>query len=199
MLNSTTERRVAEVFETAAANDMSASSVGRRRAAGAMLFVVVASVLASTVYQTVTGQLRDARDGLLIWLLGLGIVLSVLFLNRKTFMGNKAGRRAILVIMFAPLLIASIRVVAYFHNLNPLMIHPIETFAVAHVCATAVEVFPQGPKFAGLVALLGIGGLVFSQLSYLLFVIALVGACIGFIWQWLVKNDTAAAVTEGDN
>ena len=65
-LNSTTERRVAEVFETAAANDMSASSVGRRRAAGAMLFVVVASVLASTIYQTVTGQLRDARDNLVI-------------------------------------------------------------------------------------------------------------------------------------
>ena len=112
--------------------------------------------------------------------------MSVVVFNRKTLVKNDAGKRAMLVIMSAPALIAAIRLTVFINELSPSLVFPIETFAVAHISAMAVETFPKGPYFAGFAIVLGIAGLFFPTFSYLAFVTALLVCCAGFVWQWLM-------------
>ncbi|MEE2756030.1 MAG: serine/threonine-protein kinase [Myxococcota bacterium] len=178
-------QKESRVYEHAAANDISTSRTGRRRAAYAML-AVCAIAVAVTSYQQVSEKVsRTAGQGLGIWLIGTVIVVGVLFFNRRVMLENDAGRRAMLLLILAPILIAAIRTVVYIHGLNPALIHPIETFAIAHVCATSVEVFPRGPYFAIAGVGLGILGLLVPDVAYASFVTALLLACIGFVWQRL--------------
>ena len=111
------------------------------------------------------------------------VVLAVLFINRKAMLGNEAGRRSLILLIAAPVFIACIRIVVFMHNLDPALIHPIESFAVAYVCATAVEVFPKGPQFAAVGVVLGVVGLIMPGFSYAAFVFTLLLACAGFVWQ----------------
>ncbi|MBV70361.1 MAG: hypothetical protein CMH52_03345 [Myxococcales bacterium] len=178
-------QKESRVYQHAAANDISTSKTGRRRAAFAML-AVCAIAVAVTSYQQVSEKVsRTAGQGLGIWLIGTVIVVGVLFFNRRVMLENDAGRRAMLLLILAPVLIAAIRTVVYIHDLNPVLIHPIETFAIAHVCATSVEVFPKGPYFAIAAMGLGILGLLVPDVAYASFVTALLMGCIGFVWQRL--------------
>lgn len=176
--------RESRVYQHAAANDMSGSSRGRRHASVAMLGVVaIAAVLTAYQQMTQVAQ-RTAGQGLFIWLLGSTIVAAVIFVNRGAMLRNAAGRRALIVTLVAPLLVTVIRVVVYVHGLDPSLAHPIETFAIAHVCATAVEIFPRGLQFAIFASLLGVIGLCLPHFAYVAFITALLASCAGFILQW---------------
>lgn len=173
------------VFESAAQNDLTQSSKGRRRASYAML-AIVALAVAATAYQQISGQPgRTAGEGLAIWLLGALLLLGAVVINRKAILRNRVGKRAMLILILAPILVSGIRVVTYIHGLDPVLIHPIETFAIANVCASSVEVFPRGPQFAVFAALLGVVGLLLPTFAYACFVTALLAGCTGFVWQWL--------------
>jgi eukaryotic-like serine/threonine-protein kinase len=176
--------RESRVYQHAANNDITGSSRGRRHASIAMLGVVaIAAVFTAYQQMTQTAQ-RTAAQGLGIWLLGASVVSAVIFVNRGAMLSNAAGRRALIITLLAPLLVTVIRVVVYVHGLDPRLAHPIETFAVAHVCATAVEIFPRGVEFAIFASLLGIVGLCLPHFAYVAFITALLSSCAGFILQW---------------
>ena len=180
--------RESQVYRKAAASDISLSRGGRQRASLAMLVVVTITCAVAVYQQFGQTKVRTASEGLMIWLAGAVLVMSALALNRKSIMKNEAGRRAMLIIMLAPVLVALIRLTVFINDLDPSLIHPIETFAIAHICATSVEVFPKGPYFALFAAVLGICGLIFQPFAYVAFVTALLVGCAGFVWQWLLKT-----------
>ena len=173
------------MMRDAAESDITRSRTGRRRTAQAMLAVVAVAVGFTAIHQLTQNATRTAEQGLIVWCIGMCVMLAVLFINRQAMLGNEAGRRSLILLIAAPVLIACIRTVVFMHDLDPALIHPIESFAVAYVCATAVEVFPKGPQFAAVGVALGVAGLVMPTLSYAAFVCTLLLSCAGFVWQRL--------------
>ena len=122
------------MMRDAAESDITRSRTGRRRTAQAMLAVVAVAVGFTAIHQLTQNATRTAEQGLIVWCIGMCVVLAVLFINRQAMLGNEAGRRSLILLIAAPVLIACIRTVVFMHDLDPALIHPIESFAVAYVC-----------------------------------------------------------------